>query len=198
MFVARSFSVPVVFVSFVSVATLACSGGGSSSGLGGDAGEGGVGQGTGATATPQSGCAALSQWATGCGFTVDAKACEAAAAGHTAAQLQAATECTKTKSCDQNVVDQCVDKALASGPVGTTPDAGAATGTCDTCARASCASEVAACETLPACVSLFDCVQAAGSDKVKVQACVDQDPTGLATLQALAKCETAKCPTQCQ
>lgn len=206
MFVSRfSVSVPVVLAVLVSVATVACGGSGSS-GYGGD---GGQGTGSGATATPESGCAALSKWATGCGLAVDVKTCEAEAAGHTAAQLQAATDCTNTKSCDKNTVDACVQKALASSPPpnggglgssgGAMPDAGGGggTGTCDTCMRASCASEVAQCEAMPACVTLYNCVSAAGGDQEKVQACIDQGASGVAKLQAVAQCQTAKCSAVC-
>lgn len=207
MFVARScLSVPVVFVVLVSVATLACSGSGSS-GVGGDGGAGGLG---GGTATPQSGCAALTKWATGCNFTVDQAGCEAQAAGHTAAQLQAATACTQTTSCDKATVDACVQKALASSPQpnssgglgssgGTVPDAGGGgAATCETCTRTSCKTEVTSCEAMPSCVTLYNCVSAAAGDQDKVQACVDQDDSGLPQLKALAQCQTAKCGTLCQ
>jgi len=213
MFVARfSVSVPVVFGVLVSVATVACGGSGSS-GSGGDGGAGGLGTGSGATATPQSSCAALSKWATGCSLAVDEKACQAQAAGHTAAQLQAATDCTNTKSCDQNTVDACIQKALASKPPansggglgssGAVPDAGGGGGgggggTCETCTRASCANEVAACEAMPACVTLYSCVAAAAGDEAQVQACVDQDDSGLTKLQAIAQCQNAKCSAVCQ
>ena len=194
-------SVPVVFGVLLSLSTLACSGGGSSGS--GDGGAGGLG--SGATATPTSACNATGQWATRCGFTVDQAKCVQEGAAYNASQLQAATDCASQKSCDKTLFDQCFDKALSSngggsadGGAGTKSDGGASASTCDSCARASCASEVAACESLPACVSLFNCVEQAAGDKVKVQACVDQDPTGLATLQSLARCENEKCPTQCQ
>lgn len=204
MFDARfSVSVPVVFAVLVSVATAACGGSGSS-GSGGDGGAGGLG--TGATATPQSSCAALSKWATACSLAVDDKACQAQAAGHTAAQLQAATDCTNTKSCDQSTIDACIQKALASKPPangggglgssGAVPDGGG--GTCEACTRARCANEAAVCEAMPACVTLYDCVAAAAGDEAQVQACVDQDSSGLAKLQALAQCQNAKCSAVCQ
>ncbi len=211
MIAARSLlSVPVVLAALFSVATIACGGSGSS-GVGGDGGGGGLG--TGASATPQSGCAALTQWATRCGLTVDQTGCEAQAAGHTSAQLQAATECTKTTSCDQATVDACVNKALTSNPPssssgglgsssgGTVPDAGGGgggTATCETCTRTSCKTEVATCEALPACVTLYSCVSAAAGDQAKTQACIDQDDSGLPQLQALAQCQTAKCGSLCQ
>ena len=208
MFAARSLlSVPVVLAALVSVATLACSGSGSS-GFGGDGGAGG----TGGNATPQSGCAALTKWATGCNLTVDQAGCEAQATGHTAAQLEAATACTQTTSCDQAKVVACVQKALASSPQpnssgglgssgGTVPDAGGGGGggtTCETCTRASCKSEVTTCEGMPSCLALYNCVVAAAGDQDQVQACVDQDDSGLPQLKALAQCQTAKCGTVCQ
>ena len=67
-----------------------------------------------------------------------------------------------------------------------------------TCTRTSCKTEVTSCEAMPSCVTLYNCVSAAAGDQDKVQACVDQDDSGLPQLKALAQCQTAKCGTLCQ
>ncbi len=83
-----------------------------------------------------------------------------------------------------------------------TGGAGGATAACAKCLadalQGPCSTQAAACQGESGCVAILACAgQCTAGDTVCAQACVDNNPTGKATFDALALCTDPICKTAC-
>lgn len=101
-----------------------------------------------------------------------------------------AANCSKTPKFVNDLTGGAGGKGTTTST--TTPACPAACDTCTTCATTgSCAAELAACEALAECQSMWQCVSATPD---QIVACTAAHPSGRAELLALASCVCAACP----
>ena len=84
-----------------------------------------------------------------------------------------------------------------SGPPGQGGDSGS--DPCDICLTQKCGSQTDACDASPMCVALLKCALACPSgDAACQQTCANQNPQGVAPLNAFLSCFKNSCGTECQ